>query len=115
MKNKRLKKVSYISFPKATENYFCKYLVHERLASRKTIEAYRDAFISYMKYMAENNQNSPETLTLAALTRQNIVGYMNWLEEKNFAPRTRRLKLAALKSFCSYLTYIESCSFGTMA
>ena len=53
MKNKRLKKVSYISFPKATENYFCKYLVHERLASRKTIEAYRDAFISYMKYMAE--------------------------------------------------------------
>lgn len=107
MKNKRLKKVSYISFPKATENYFCKYLVHERLASRKTIEAYRDAFISYMKYMAENNQNSPETLTLAALTRQNIVGYMNWLEEKNFAPRTRRLKLAALKSFCSYLTYID--------
>ena len=32
---------------------------------------------------------------------------MNWLEEKNFAPRTRRLKLAALKSFCSYLTYID--------
>ena len=107
MKNKRLKKVNYISFPKATENYFCKYLVHERLASRKTIEAYRDAFISYMKYMAENNQNSPETLTLAALTRQNIVGYMIWLEEKNYAPRTRRLKLAALKSFCSYLTYID--------
>ena len=52
MKNKRLKKVSYISFPKATENYFCKYLVHERLASRKTIEAYRDAFISYMKYLS---------------------------------------------------------------
>lgn len=108
MKDKRLKNVNYISFPKAVENYFCKYLVHERQASRKTIEAYRNAFISYMKYMAENNQKPPETLTLATLTRQNIVDYIIWLEEeKNFSPRTRRLKLAALKSFCSYLTYVD--------
>lgn len=108
MKDKTLKKVGYISFPKAVENYFCKYLVHERQASRKTVETYRNAFISYMKYMTEFNRNSPNTLTLATLTRQNIVDYLIWLEkEMGSSPRTRRLKLAALKSFCVYLTYVD--------
>lgn len=47
-----------------------------------------------------------ERLFLRHLTRQNVVGYLNWiLDERNCSPATRNYRLAAIHAFVSFLQY----------
>ncbi len=47
-----------------------------------------------------------EKLFLKHLTRQNVIGYLNWiLDERNCSPATRNYRLAAIHAFVSFLQY----------
>lgn len=93
-------------FAKHLTNFFSAYLPHERNVSPNTIASYRDAFVQFIDYMRTVAGIGLEKLTLDCLTRNNVLSFLNWLlESKKVSPATRNYRLAAMRSFCSYLQY----------
>lgn len=93
-------------FAKQLSRFLSEYLPHERNVSPNTLSAYRDAFVQYIDYMHTKKGVAVERLFLRHLTRQNVVGYLNWiLDERNCSPATRNYRLAAIHAFVSFLQY----------
>ena len=85
--------------------YFTRYLPNERGSSPQTIDSYRYAFILFLEYM-ETKGMPPEKMVIADFTRDNIRGFLGWLEsERGNSPATRNYRLAAMKGFVHYLKY----------
>ena len=88
-------------FAKQLSRFLSEYLPHERNVSPNTLSAYRDAFVQYIDYMHTKKGVAVERLFLRHLTRQNVVGYLNWiLDERNCSPATRNYRLAASTRLC---------------
>lgn len=84
---------------------FTRYLPNERGSSPQTIDSYRYAFILFLEYM-ETKGMPPEKMVIADFTRDNIRGFLGWLEsERGNSPATRNYRLAAMKGFVHYLKY----------
>ena len=82
------------------------YLPHERNASPNTVSAYRDGFISILLYLRDEKHIKAEKATLADINRDNVIGYLQWLIDKQGCSiATRNNRLAAVRSFVSYLQY----------
>lgn len=82
------------------------YLPHERNVSPNTIAAYRDAFVSFLSYLRDEKQTKAEKAALPDINRDNVVGYLRWLIEKQGnSVATRNSRLAAIHSFVQYLQY----------
>ena len=93
-------------FAKQLSRFLSEYLPHERNVSPNTLSAYRDAFVQYIDYMHTQKGIAVERLCLKDLTRQNVLGYLNWiLDERHCSPATRNYRLAAIHAFVSYLQY----------
>lgn len=93
-------------FAKQLSRFLSEYLPHERNVSPNTLSAYRDAFVQYIDYMHTKKGVAVEKLFLKHLTRQNVIGYLNWiLDERNCSPATRNYRLAAIHAFVSFLQY----------
>jgi len=59
-----------------------------------------------VNYMHTKKGVAVERLFLRHLTRQNVVGYLNWiLDERNCSPATRNYRLAAIHALVSFLQY----------
>lgn len=85
--------------------YFTRYLPNERGSSPQTIDSYRYAFILFLDYM-ETKGVPPEKMVITDFTRNNIRGFLGWLEsERGNSPATRNYRLAAMKGFVHYLKY----------
>lgn len=85
--------------------YFTHYLPNERGSSPQTIDSYRYAFILFLEYM-ETTGVPPEKMTVADFTRDNIRGFLDWLEsDRGNSPTTRNYRLAAMKGFVHYLKF----------
>lgn len=86
--------------------FLSQYLPHERNVSPNTVIAYRDAFVLFLSYMNEAKHTKADKITLKDINRENVVEYLKWLDEvKNSSISTRNSRLAAFKSFASYLQY----------
>lgn len=82
------------------------YLPHERNVSPNTISAYRDSFVSFFSFLRDEKQIRIEKVVLSDINRDNVVGYLRWLVEKQGnSIATRNNRLAAIHSFVSYLQY----------
>lgn len=93
-------------FAKYLTTFFSVYLTHERNISPNTIASYRDTFVQFIDYMRNIVGIGLEKLTLESLNRSNVLAFLNWLlENKKVSPATRNYRLAAIRSFCSYLQY----------
>lgn len=93
-------------FAKYLSRFLSEYLPHERNVSPNTILAYRDTFVQFIDYMKSERNMVLERLFLKDLSKDNVIGFMNWLTTKQHcSPSTRNSRLAAIRSFCSYLQY----------
>ena len=93
-------------FAKQLSRFLSEYLPHERNVSPNTLFAYRDAFVQYIDYMHTRQGVAVEKLCLKHLTRQSVLGYLNWiLDERHCSPATRNYRLAAIHAFVLYLQY----------
>lgn len=82
------------------------YLPHERNVSPNTISTYRDSFVSFFCFLRDEQKIKIEKVTLLDINRDNILGYLRWLVEKQGnSISTRNNRLAAIHSFVSYLQY----------
>lgn len=93
-------------YAKQLSRFLCVYLPQERNVSTNTISAYRDAFISFFVFMRDERHIKADKAILIDINRDNVIGYLQWLIDKQGCSiATRNNRLAAIKSFVSYLQY----------
>jgi integrase/recombinase XerD len=87
------------------QRFFQEYLVRQRNVSPATVAAYRDTFRLLLHYWQKRRRQAPVNLSLDILTPDNVLGFLNHLEEsRGNTVRTRNARLATLRSFVHYLT-----------
>lgn len=90
-------------FPKHLSYFLSKYLPGQKNASTHTIASYRDTFKVFLTFCAEEKTMRPERIRMSDMTKELIVGYLDWLEEKRrYTISSRNQRLAVLHSFFRY-------------
>jgi site-specific recombinase XerD len=93
-------------FAKHLSAFLTRYLAGERNYSPNTILAYRDTFIQFINFMKDRKNVGVKRLTLDRITREDIIGFLDFIQQgRHCCNATRNYRLAALKSFFSYLQY----------
>ncbi len=92
-----------ISFPALLQSFFQQRLVAQRGASAQTIASYRDTFELLLRYVEKTTRRSPSALTLDDLDAPLVLVFLDHLEtQRGNCPRTRNLRLTAIRSFMRY-------------
>lgn len=92
-------------FPHYISRFFNSFLREQKGVSPNTIQSYADAFLLLFQYYAVLGIPEKE-ISFLSMTRQNIEGFLLWLEsEKGNKASTRNQRLAAIHSFCKYVIY----------
>jgi len=105
--------------PTNLAKYMSKYLI-EHLSgicglSYNTIASRRDSYMLLLVYLKEVRSINPDTVEIPKLDKDMILAFLDWLENKrNSSIATRNLRLAAIKSFFSFIQmqtpdYIHQC------
>lgn len=95
-------------FPKLLSDYFLKYLLNQKGVSENTIKTYRDAFVLLLEYMASNKSIKAYNIKINDFSYETINEFLDWLEEiKGVSVSTRNNRLAAIKSFFRYVSYVD--------
>lgn len=93
-------------FAKYLTDFLTIYLVDEKGASGNTVKSYRDTFVLFINYLKEHVGIKADKITLAAITRDRVVAFLDWLQkEKGCSASTRNNRLAAIHSFVKYVQY----------
>ena len=94
------------------ERFFTQRLMQQRQASPHTISSYRDAFRLLLQFAQRRLHKPPSRLAFAEIDAPLIVAFLDDLEKRRgITPRSRNLRLTAIRSFFHYAAYEEpSCS-----
>ncbi len=88
--------------------FITNYLTLQKNFSQNTIRSYKDTFKLLLIYCRDIEHINPEKIVLDHLTKDLIVGFLNWIEvERGCSISTRNQRLAALKSFFKYVQIEE--------
>lgn len=82
---------------------FLDYLTVEKGLSQNTIEAYRNDLQQLGDFMQEEAKKLGVIPPWAAFNRQSMLSYLLALKERSYAPATVARKVAAVKSFFSFM------------
>lgn len=89
--------------PPLLESFFTQRLIGQRKASPHTITAYRDTFSLLLKFAQRHLGREPSKLTLEDLNAVFVASFLDDLESgRHCCPRSRNLRLAAIRSFFRY-------------
>jgi len=92
-------------FARHLTGFLSKYLPGQRNLSTNTISSYRDAFKLFLIFCETEKKKKVDRLDLAYISRELVVEYLIWLEEKRGCSiSTRNQRLAALRSFFHYVS-----------
>jgi len=95
------------------ESFFRERLVAQKRCSPATISTYKDALKLLLVFVADLVGKIPSRLTLDDLDRNNILSFLDHLEnERNNSIRTRNARLAAIRSFFNHVGYCDPASIG---
>lgn len=94
-----------ISLPTLLQDFFQRRMVAERGASAHTIASYRDTFELLLRYLERRARRTPSALVLQDLDAPAILAFLDHLETaRRCCPRTRNLRLTAVRSFMRYVS-----------
>lgn len=94
---------NYNDFAWYLSSFLTKYLPGEKNVSTNTIAAYRDTFRLFLLF-CEKKGIAPERVTLSLLTKDLILGYLDWLEqERKSSIITRNQRLSSIHGFLKYV------------
>ena len=98
-----------IDFSYYLTSFLGKYLPGQKNASPNTIESYAETFKLLLTYCEEKKKVKPQHLNLSFLTRDIVIGFLDWIEkERGCTISTRNQRLVPLHSFFRYVQK-ESC------
>jgi site-specific recombinase XerD len=96
------------NLPRLLEGFFTERLMHQRQASPHTIASYRDTFSLLLRFVQEQTNKAPSTLSLQDLDAPLIGAFLDHLEQgRGNGPRTRNTRLAAVHAFFGYAALYE--------
>ena len=96
------------AFPALLQDFFHRRLVAQRGASAHTIASYRDTFTLFLGYAAQRIGRTPSALTVSDLDAPMVLDFLDHLEtERGNSPRSRNLRLTAIRSFMRYASLRE--------
>ena len=91
-------------FPSMISDFLLKELPNIRNQSSNTIISYRDTYVRLLIYCRDVLSIKPERISVADLTAERLVDYLNWLEQDcNNSINTRNQRLAAIHSLFRYI------------
>lgn len=94
------------NFSEMLSKFFNNYLIVQRNVSSNTIRSYKTTFKLFIKFLQNNKSISIKQLSFNNITRENVIEFLNKLEEEfSISINTRNQRLAAIKSFCKYCLY----------
>jgi site-specific recombinase XerD len=97
---------TYDNFPSLLEAFFTDRLMRQRQASPHTLASYRDTFRLLLEYAERILRKPPSAVTLDDLSAPFVGEFLNHLEkERRIAPRSRNLRLSAIRSFFRYAAF----------
>ena len=95
-----------MGFQALLESFFLSWLIAGRDVSRRTVESYRDTFVILLRWFDKERSLRPDSLTMDDLTMDNIEAFLIHLDKcRANAPKTVNCRLAAIRSFCRYVSY----------
>jgi site-specific recombinase XerD len=95
-------------FAQYVTDYLGQYLPSECGLSQNTIKTYSLTFTLLLRYMQQVEKIKPERLTIADITKQRIIEFLQWTEKnRGCSISTRNARLGTLHSFFKYLQYRE--------
>jgi len=96
------------NFPSLLQAFFLERLLEQRQASPNTISGYRDTFRLLIRFAMKRLGKTTTELRLEDLDAAFVVEFLQHLEcDRQNSPRTRNLRLAAIRSFTRYVELNE--------
>ena len=93
-------------FAQYVTDFLGQYLPSECGLSQNTIKTYSLTFTLLLRYMQQVEKIKPERLTIADISKQRIIEFLQWTEKnRGCCVSTRNARLGALHSFFKYLQY----------
>jgi len=90
------------------ERFFTQRLLQQRQASPHTISSYRDTFRLLLRFAHQQLHTPPARLAFAEIDAPLIAAFLDDLEtRRGIVPRSRNLRLTAIRSFFHYAAYEE--------
>jgi site-specific recombinase XerD len=94
------------SFAALVQVFFAEHLIQQRAMSPRTVAAYRDAFVLFLRFAEGQLHKQPTTMRLHDITRALILAFLDHLEhERGNAVRSRNARLAALRAFLKFAAH----------
>jgi len=87
------------------QKYFLQYLPNHCGSTSATIDTYRYAFISFLKFAKDELGIEADQIKISDLTRENIEKWYLWIEKNGNSVSTRNQRQAAMNGFIHYLEY----------
>src|SRR5450755_1980645 len=95
-------------FPGLLHAFFYERLVQQRNVSAHTVRSYRDTWRLFLRFVAARHRRTVAQLTLAELTAAEAAAFLQHSEdERKTSIGTRNCRLAALRSFFSFVAERE--------
>jgi site-specific recombinase XerD len=96
------------TLPKLMYSYFHEWLTQQRNASQRTVSAYRDAWRLFLRFVSARQKKKVAALDLESLTGTEVLAFLQYVEqERKVTIRTRNCRLAAIRSFFSFVAAHE--------
>jgi site-specific recombinase XerD len=103
------------NFPALLESFFTVRLLTQRKVSAHTIASYRDTFRLLLQFAQKTLRKAPSSLALADLDAAFIGAFLDDLEkQRRNGPRSRNLRLTAIRSFFRYAALETPADSGTI-
>jgi len=91
-------------FPYFLTQFLGRYLPGEKNASQHTIQSYSLTFKLLLTFIEQQKKITPERLSMAHLTRETIIDFLDWLESaRNCGITTRNQRLVVIHSFIRFV------------
>lgn len=88
---------------RALRGFFADYLPRVRGMSPHTVRSYRDAFVLFLRFLAERRGRAVVELDLLDITPENVIAFLEHLEaDRRNGAATRNARLAAIHAFARY-------------
>jgi site-specific recombinase XerD len=96
------------AFPHLLHAFFHQWLIEQRNTSHHTIISYRDTWRLFLRHVAARKSKPVSSLDLSDLTAAEVLAFLKHSEEeRKVSIGTRNCRLAALRSFFSFVTSRE--------
>lgn len=93
-----------LDFPRLLQDFFLRWLIAQRGASRHTVASYRDTFELFLRFAEKRMRRSAATFALSDLDAPVVLDFLDHLEsERQTSVRTRNVRLTAIRSFARYV------------